>query len=95
MRKTRDKIVTTSKPASPKATNSLQNTTELQQLHDTTEIVTKKYANIKCGNQNLREVSKITQDACEPISFWKKNLVMFLRGAPAKKYLTETTKNDE
>ena len=82
MRKTRDKIVTTSKPASPKATNPLQNTTELQQLHDTTEIVTKKYANIKCGNQNLREVSKITQDACEPISFWKKNL-------------TETTKNDE
>ena len=92
MRKTRDVIVTDSQPASSKAINDLQSTTESQQRQSASVIVSEECTNISWGEQSLREVSKKIQDAYERIVFWKKNLFMLPTGAAAKKYITETTK---
>ena len=91
MKKTRDVIVTDSHPASSRATNFLQSTTESQQRQNSREIVSEEYTN-KWGERNRREVSKKIQDAYERIVFWKKNLFMPPTGAAAKIYITETTK---
>ena len=58
LRKTRDVIVTENQPASSRAVNDLQSTTESQQHQNVREIVGEEYTNIKWGEQNLREVSK-------------------------------------
>ena len=97
MRKTRDVIVTDSQPASSRAINDLQITTESQQHQNARETVSQEFTNIRWGKQNLREVSKKIQDAYERIVFWKKNLwkknlFMLPTGAAAKKYTIETTK---
>ena len=90
LKKTRDVIVTGSQPASSRAVNDLQSTTESQQRQNVREIVNEEYTNIKWGERNLREVSKKIQD--ERLVFWKKNLLMLPTGAAAKKCITETTK---
>ena len=90
LKKTRDVIVTGSQPASSRAVNDLQSTTESQQRQNVREIVSEEYTNIKWGERNLREVSKKIQD--ERLVFWKKNLLMLPTGAAAKKCITETTK---
>ena len=90
LRKTRDVIVTESQPASSRAVNDLQSTTESQQRQNVREIVNEEYTNIKWGERNLREVSKKIQD--ERLVFWKKNLFMLPTGAAAKKYIAETIK---
>ena len=90
LKKTRDVIVTGSQPASSRAVNDLQSTTESQQRQNVREIVNEEYTNIKWGERNLREVSKKIQD--ERLVFWKKNLFMLPTGAAAKKCITETTK---
>ena len=90
--KTRDVIVTDSQPASPITINDLQSTTESQKRQNAREIVSEEYTNIKCGERNLCETSKKSQDAYVRIVFWKKNLFMLPTGAAAKKYITETTK---
>ena len=92
LRKTRDVIVTESQPASSRAVNDLQSTTESQQRQNVRENVNEEYTNIKWGERNLREVSKKIQDAYERIVFWKKNLFMLPTGAAAKKYIAETIK---
>ena len=90
LKKARDVIVTGSQPASSRAVNDLQSTTESQQHQNVREIVGEEYTNIKWGERNLREVSKKIQD--ERLVFWKKNLLMLPTGAAAKKCITETTK---
>ena len=90
LKKTRDVIVTGSQPASSRAVNDLQSTTESQQRQNVREIVNEEYTNIKWGERNLREVSKKIQD--ERLVFWKKNLFMLPTGAAAKKYTAETIK---
>ena len=92
LRKARDAIVTDSQPASSKAINDLQSTTESQQRQNARVIVSEECTNIRWGEQNLREVSKRIRDAYERIVFWKKNLFMLPTGAAAKKYITDTTK---
>ena len=92
LKKTRDVIVANSQPASSKAVNDLQRTTESQQRHNARVVVSEECTNIRWGEQNLCEVSKKIQDAYERIVFWKKNLFMLPTGAAAKKYITETTK---
>ena len=92
LRKTRDVIVTDSQPASSRAVNDLQSTTESQQGQNVREIVSEEYTTIKCRERNLREVSKKIQDEYERIVFWKKNLFMLPTGAAAKKYTAETIK---
>ena len=57
LKKTRDVIVTDSQPAS--SANDLQSTTESQQRQNVREIVSEEYTNIKWGERNLREVSKM------------------------------------
>ena len=88
----RDVIVTASHPASSRATNCLQNTTKSQQRQNTAKIVSEEYTNIRRGEQNLREVSKIIQDAYERIFFWKKTLFMLTTSAAAKNYKTGAAK---
>ena len=88
----RDVIVTASHPASSRGTNYLQNTTKSQQRQNTAKIVSEEYTNIRRGEQNLREVSKIIQDAYERIFFWKKTLFMLTTSAAAKNYKTGTAK---
>ena len=90
LKKTRDVIVTGIQPASSRAVNDLQSTTESQQRQNVREIVNEEYTNIKWGERNLREVSKKIQD--ERLVFWKKNLFMLPTGAAAKKYIAETIK---
>ena len=92
MWKTRDVIVTDSQPASSRAINDLQSTTESQQRQNAREIVSEEYTNIRWGEQNQHEISKKIQDAYERIIFWEKNLFMLPTSAAAKKYITETTK---
>ena len=92
MRKTRDVIVTDSQPASSKAINYLQSTTESQQCQNARVIASEECTNIRWGEQNLRVVSKKIQDANERIVFWNKNLFMLPTGAAAKKHITETKK---
>ena len=92
LKKTRDVIVTGSQPASSRAVNDLQSTTELQQRQNVRETVSEEYTNIKWGERNLREVSKKIQNAEERTVFWKKNLFMLPTGLAAKKYIKETTK---
>ena len=92
LRKTRDVIVTESQPASSRAVNDLQSTTESQQRQNVREVVSEEYTTIKCGERNLREVSKKIQDGYECIVFWKKNLFMLPTGAAAKKCIAETIK---
>ena len=58
LRKTRDVIVTENQPASSRAVNDLQSTTESQQHQNVREIVGEEYTNIRWGERNLREVSK-------------------------------------
>ena len=53
--------------------------------------VSEEYANIRWGKQNLRDVSKKIQDACERIVFWNKNLFMLPTGAAVKRCIAETT----
>ena len=90
LKKTRDVIVTDGPPASSRAANDLQSTTESQQRQKVREIVSEEYTNTKLGERNLREISKKIQDAYERIVFWKKNLFILPTGATAKKYITET-----
>ena len=98
LRKTRDVIVTDSQPASSRAINDLQITTESQQHQNAREIVSQEFTNIRWGKQNLREVSKKIQDAYERIVFWKKNLwkknlFMLPTGAAAKKNTQQRQQN--
>ena len=53
LRKTRDVIVTDSQPASSRAINDLQSTTESQQRQNARDIVSEEYTNIKWGERNL------------------------------------------
>ena len=92
LRKAREVIVANSQPASSRAVNDLQSTTESQQRQNVRENVNEEYTNIKWGERNLREVSKKIQDAYERHVFWKKNLFMLPTGAATKKCITETTK---
>ena len=92
LRKAREVIVTDSQPASSKAVNDLQITTESQQRQNARVIISEECTNIRWGEQNLRKVSKRIQDAYESIVFWKKNLFMLPTDAAAKNYITETTK---
>ena len=94
LKKTRDVIVTGSQPASSRAVNDLQSTTESQQRQNVREVVSEEYTTIKCRERNLREVSKKIQDGYERIVFWKKNLFMLPTGAAAKKYIADN-KTDE
>ena len=94
-RKTRDTIVTDSQPASSRAINDLQSTTDSQQRQNAREIVSEEYTNINWGERNLRELSKKIQDACERVFFWKKNLFMLPASAAAKKIHNRDNKTDE
>ena len=47
---------------------------------------------VKNTQPNLSEVSKKIRDEYRGIAFRKKNLLVFLTGAAAKIYITETTK---
>ena len=51
LKKTRDVIVTGSQPASSRAVNDLQSTTESQQRQNVREIVSEEYTNIKSGER--------------------------------------------
>ena len=84
LKKTRDVIVTDSQPASSRAVNDLQSTTESQKRQKVREIVSEEYTNTKWGERNLHEISKKIQNAHERIVFWKKNLFMLPTGATAK-----------
>ena len=88
----RDVTVTDSQPASSRAVNDLQSTTESQQRQNAREIISEEYTNIKWGERNLCEVSKKIHDAFECIVFLTKNLFMLPTGAAAKKSTIETTK---
>ena len=92
LRKMRDVTVTDSQPASSRAVNDLQSTTESQQRQNAREIISEEYTNIKWGERNLCEVSKKIHDAFERIVFWTKNLFLLPTGAAAKKSTIETTK---
>ena len=84
LKKTRNVIVADSQPASSRAINDLQSTTESQQRQNAREIVSEEYTNIKWGERNLREVSKKIQNTYERIVFWKKNLFMLPKGPATK-----------
>ena len=84
LKKTRDVVVTGSQPASSRAVNDLQSTTESQKRQKVREIVSEEYTNTKWGERNLHEISKKIQNAHERIVFWKKNLFMLPTGATAK-----------
>ena len=84
LKKTRDVIVTGIQPASSRAVNDLQSTTESQKRQKVREIVSEEYTNTKWGERNLHEISKKIQNAHERIVFWKKNLFMLPTGATAK-----------
>ena len=88
----RDVTVTDSQPASSRAVNDLQSTTESQQRQNAREIVSEEYTSIKWGERNLSEVSKKIHDAFERIVFWTKNLFILPTGAAAKKSIIETAK---
>ena len=79
LRKTRDVIVTDSRPASPIAINDLQSTTESQQRQNAREIVGEEYTNIKWGERSLRVVSSVKMHM-NVLSFGRKTYSCFQQG---------------
>ena len=67
--------------------NDLQSITESQKHQNARVIVSEESANVRWGEQNLREVSKRIQYAYGRVVFWRKNLFM-----PPTSAAAETTK---